>query len=75
MSDYWKAFIAGMIWTALEGGAAVLTVYASTLEDPVVKAAIGAAIAVAIFAAKTLKLGFPMVDDDSLKDEEGEKDE
>lgn len=75
MSDYWKAFIAGMIWTALEGGAGILAAYATTLDSPIAKAAIGAAIAVAIFAAKTLKLGFPMVDDDSLEDEEGEKDE
>ena len=62
MNSYWKAFIAGMIWTALEGLAAVATVYASTIEDPVVKALIGAGIAVAIFAAKTLKNGFPQVD-------------
>ena len=62
MSNYWKAFIAGMIWTALEGLAAVAAVYAATIDDPVIKGLIGVGIAVAIFAAKTLKLGFPETD-------------
>lgn len=61
MSDYWKSFIAGCIWTALEGLAAVLVVYSGLTADPMIKAIVGAVAAVAIFAAKTLKLGFPDV--------------
>lgn len=73
MSDFWKYFIAGCCWTALEGVAAVLTVYAGITNNPVLGAICGAVAAVAIFAGKTLKLGFPEIDEDTMEDEEGEE--
>lgn len=61
MSTFWKAFIAGIIWTAAEALAAGLSIY----KDGNInweKIGIAVAIAVLIYISKTLPAGFPEVD-------------
>ena len=72
--DFRNALIAGMIWTALEAGAVAITMYTDG-EVTIQKAVLGVLAAVMIFVAKTLKLGFPMIDEDTMKDEEDEQDD
>ena len=61
MSSYWKAFIAGIIWTAAEALAATLSIY---MDGDINwrKVILATVIAVLIFIGKTLKIGFPEVD-------------